>query len=701
MLRSLWLRIRKRRQLERDLQDELAYHLEMRQSGARTFGNPTLIQEEIREMWTFVQVENLWRDVRHAVRVLRRAPGHTAAIIFLLALGIGSNAAIFTLFNAVFIRPLAVDRPQELAILTRTVNGNESAWSPAGWEEFRRRQTSFSGLLAMTSAHQLSPEPNGEDLGVRATSVVSGNFFQLLGVRPAIGRVFTESDDQPGKPSLVVVLSDGFWRNYLGADPKVVGRTLYYGRLPLTVIGVTPREFIGLGETVWVPLNTVSSRPFATVIGRLKPGVSIRQAQAEADVVYPQTPANAPETPSLTTALRIEPGSRGLGRVEKQFGKSLQLLMGAVALLLLIACANVGSLLLARAGSRQRETAVRLALGCGRKRLVRQFLIESMLLAAGGCALGLVVASWSVRGLLASILPRIALPIDISLDANVVLFTAGASCVAAILFGLGPALRASSIGIEPALKSASQTTTGPRSRQLLNRCFVAAQVALSVVLVAGSVLFGQSLYRLHSTAGFDAQHVVNALTFYPRARVDQYVDMAQRLAERISGIPQVKSASVFADGVMSGEKLSFSAVVEGASGGWGPPHTQTVSANFFDTFGMPVVAGRGFTSEDRKGGAAVSVVNETFVRAYFPEGDALGKHFTADGYSLPITVVGITRDLNSIFAPSLNRARTSHMSSSLTGFPRSISGWMDRPRRRCLSCKAFSLRWYRHGRGSC
>jgi predicted permease len=624
----------------------IAYHLEMRRSGARaSFGNATAIQEEIREMWTFAHVENLWRDVRHAMRVLLRAPGHTAAIVALLALGIGSNAAIFTLFNAVFIRPLAVDRPQELAILTRTVNRNEAFWSGPGWEEFRSRQTSFSGLLAMTSAHPLSREPNGGDLGFQATSVVSGNFFQVLGVRPAIGRVFTESDDQPGKPSLVVVLSDGFWRNYLGADPKVVGRILYYGRLPFTVIGVTPREFIGLGETVWVPRHAVSSRDFETVIGRLKLGVSIRQAQAEADVVYPQTPANAPETPSLTTALLIEPGSRGLGRIEKQFGKSLQLLMGAVALLLLIACANVGSLLLARAGSRQREIAVRLALGCGRKRLVRQFLIESLVLASGGCALGLVIASWGVRGLLASILPGAALPIDISLDARVVLFTVAVSCVAAMLFGLGPALRASNIGIEPALKSASQTATGPRSRQLLNRCFVAAQVALSVVLVAGSVLFGQSLYRLHSTAGFDAQNVVNALVFYPRARVDQYVDMAQRLTERVSGIPHVKSVSVFADGIASGEKLSFTAVVEGASGSWGPPRTQTVSANFFDTFGIPVVAGRGFTSEDRKGGSAVSIVNETFVRAYFPEGGALGKHFTVDGYSLPITVVGITRDL--------------------------------------------------------
>jgi len=281
------------------------------------------------------------------------------------------------------------------------------------------------------------------------------------------------------------------------------------------------------------------------IIGRLKPGVSIRQAQAEADVIYPQTKSNMPDDPTVPTAVRLDPGSRGFGRVERQYGRSLQVLMGAVALLLLIACANVGSLLLARGGSRQREIAVRLALGCGRGRLVRQFLVESLVLSAGGCAVGLAMASWGVRGLLAAILPGIALPIDVSLDTNVLIFTVGASCVAAILFGLGPALRASNIGIEPALKSASQTTTGPRSRQLLNRCFVAAQVALSVVLVAGSALFGQSLYRLHSTAGFDAQNVVIAtVLFRGNGSLDQYPDMARILTERFSAIPHVKSVSV-------------------------------------------------------------------------------------------------------------------------------------------------------------
>jgi predicted permease len=662
MLRSLWLRIRKRRQLERDLQDELAYHREMRQANLRAFGNSTLIHEEIREMWSFVHVENLWRDARHAVRVLLRAPGHTAAIVALLAVGIGSNAAIFTLFNAVFIRPLAVDRPQELVILTRIVNGNPSGWSSPGLEEFHSRQTSFGGLFAMSGGGPVSMDPTSE-APTGQSSMVSGNFFQVLGVHAALGRVFAEADDQPESPNFVVVLSDGFWRNYLGGEPGVVGRTVYLYRRPFTVIGVTPREFVGLGESLWVPLSAVpiadpdyrelfrSPRPWATVMGRLKPGVSIRQAQAEADVVYPQTPANTPETPSFKTAVSIEPGSRGLGYIEKQYGTSLRVLMAAVGLLLLIACANVGSLLLARSGSRQRETAVRLALGCGRKRLIRQFLIESLVLAASGCALGLAFASWGMRVLLASILPGVALPIDISLDVNVLVFTVGASGVAAILFGLGPALRASSIGIEPALKGASQTATGSRSRQSLNRCFVAAQVALSVVLVAGSVLFGQSLYRLHSTAGFDAKNVVTAVVggALPleagEEQEEQWVDLAQRLTERISGLPHVKSVSVASDGVTSGWKYSWSAAIEGAPESWGPPHVDTVSANFLDTFGIPVVAGRGFSAEDRKGAPAVSVVNETFARAYFPGENALGKHFSVKGNPNPINIVGITRDL--------------------------------------------------------
>jgi predicted permease len=306
-------------------------------------------------------------------------------------------------------------------------------------------------------------------------------------------------------------------------------------------------------------------------------------------------------------------------------------------------------LLLARAGSRQREIAVRLALGCGRQRLVRQFLVESLVLAAGGCALGLALASWTARGLMASALPGVAMPINVSLDANVLLFTLAASCVAALVFGLGPALRASSIGIEPALKSASQTTTGPRSRQLLNRCFVAVQVALSVVLVAGAAMFGQSLYRLHSTAGFDAQNVLTASVSGSvqagYASVDQFVDLAQRLTERLSVLPHVKSLSVASDGIMSGLKSSFTVAIEGAPESWGPPHVSTVSASFLDTFGIPVIAGRGFSPEDRRGAPAVSVVNEKFASAYFPGENALGKHFSVEGNPSPIIVVGITRDL--------------------------------------------------------
>ncbi|MGH9645497.1 MAG: ABC transporter permease [Bryobacteraceae bacterium] len=362
MLRSLWLRIRKRRQLERDLQDELAHHFEMRASGARApFGNATAIQEEIRDQWTFTHVENLWRDVRHAVRVLRRAPGHTTAIILLLALGIGSNAAIFTLFNAVFLRPLAVDRPQELAILARTVDGNPSGWSLAGFEDFQSRQTSFKGVFAIGGIWEpVSLDPAGEPLSAQQASQVSGNFFQVLGVRAVIGRLFVPADDQLESPNLVV-LSNGFWRQYFGGDPAVVGRAVYVDRKPFRVIGVTPPEFVGLGQSVWVPLNFLAGDPntksllrntragWLTVMGRLRPDVSIQQAQAEAEVIHAQTPEDVPEKPSSTASVRIEPGSRGLGRIQKQFGESLQFLMGAVALLLLIACANVGSLLLARA----------------------------------------------------------------------------------------------------------------------------------------------------------------------------------------------------------------------------------------------------------------------------------------------------------------------------------------------------------------
>jgi predicted permease len=678
MLHSVLLRIRallKRRQLERDLRDELAYHLEMRQGRERApFGNATLIREQLRDAWSFVWLENLWRDVRHAARVLRRAPGHTAAVILLLAIGIGANAAMFSVFNAVFLRPLAVDHPEELAILSQTVKDApgvwQNAWSVPRLEEFRGRQTSFSGIFAMGQIGSLpSLDPSGtEVLGNQQPYMVSGNFFQVLGVRAAMGRGFTPADDQPQNPNLVLVASDTFWRRYLGGDPAAVGRTVYFNRRPFTVIGVTPRGFVGLGESLWVPMNALSAvepglrdlphnarTPWTRAVGRLKPGVSFAQAQSEADVLYAQMLAepNAPE-PHGRTGVRIDPGSRGFRQAEMQYGKPLQVLMGIVVLLLLIACANVGSLLLARAGSRQREIAVRLALGCGRRRLIRQFLIESLLLAAGAGAIGLAVASAGVRGLAAAVIPADVLAIDVSVDTRVLLFTVAASCLAAVLFGIVPALRASRVAIEPALKSAAQTTTGSRSRHLLNRSFTAAQVALSVVAVAGSALFAGSLYRLYRSAGFDAGNVlaVNLNSGGIGYDLGQYSDLVRRLQERLSIVPGVKSVSVASSGIMSGMTSgSFVVDVPGAAGSPGrPARVETVSTNFLETLGIPVVAGRGLLADDHQGAPLVAVVNETFARAYFRGESALGKVFSsrpAGSGATPteVRIVGVVRDI--------------------------------------------------------
>jgi predicted permease len=663
-MRSLYLKLCalwKRRQLERDLQDELAYHHELRgKSASVPFGNQTSIKEELHDVWTFTWFENLWNDVRQASRGLLRSPGHSSAIVLLLGVGIGASAAVFSLVNAVLVRDLPVEKPGELAIVQR-MDSPGTDWSMPMYEEFVKRQTSFSGVLASQTLREpklMLQRNDTEEVNGVTGSIVSGNYFHVLGIKAQLGRVLADQDDGFENPNPVMVLSHDFWRRQFAEDQGVIGREVFLFGRAFTIIGVVPREFRGVGGDFWVPLNMQpvvvpgddrrrsSGSSWLYLMGRLKPGISMDRAQAEANVIY--KPIRATTNQKDSTLIQLVEGRRGFDYFRSQYGTPLQILFGAVGMLLLIACANVASLLLARAGVRRKETALRQALGCGRWRLVRQFLIESALLAGAGGVLGLVLAISGARELVLLAAPAAAQSMDVSMDRTVLLFTLAASILSVLVFGLAPAIRASRVSFDAVLKSNSRSATA--ARQPMNRFIVSGQTALCVVLVTGSALFGQSLYALyHTDAGFKREQVITA-TVNARAlgfgqQDNRYSLLADRLIERLSAVPGVRSVSVAAAGFLTGAARGLTGIVVDGQPVQGILRINQVSDEFFGSLGIRLLEGRTFDSRDRAGAPRAAVVNQAFARTYFPGAGAIGKRFwKADDVSDSSEIVGVVQD---------------------------------------------------------
>jgi predicted permease len=604
----------------------------------------------------------LLNDIHYALRLMRRSPGFTAVAVLSLALGIGANTAIYSLFYTVMLRQLPVARPEQLVELVRN-SPSEFHWAGYwGWgkyEYLRDHNHVFSGITGMGFDNLAQVRTPGSDPETLILETVPENYFRVLGLKPAIGRFFRPEDVPASGDGDVAVVSWSYWDRRFQRDPAILGKRIFYNDAPKIVIGVAPRNYVGPRVGSRTDLWTPTGGDDLTMLARLKPGVTIQQAQAEIAVLYRQMPSALHVNPQST--MELLPAGAGLVRVRDQYGKPLVLLAVVVCLLLLLACINMASMLLARSAGRQRELAVRVGLGAGRGRLVRQMLTESLLLSVTGAAAGVVVAYYGV-GVLVRIMASSRaferIDIEVHPDLDVVLFTAGIALLTGLLFGLAPAWYA--FRAQPAM-ALRQTGRGGDTWfwRLFGKGLVAAQVALSIFLVTAAAVFLNHLTRLRNfDLGFRSDHVLQVTLDPSRSgyKTEQLAAPYQELLSRLQTIPQVRSASISGctplQGCGSGARFLI------AEGHVERPEDRQrtavvfVSPRYFETLGIPLLAGRDFDFRD-VGRPRVAIVNQTMARRYFPGVDPIGKHVAIDpdpknggwfGTDQPYEIVGLVGD---------------------------------------------------------
>jgi putative ABC transport system permease protein len=612
----------------------------------------------------------LFQDLRYAIRALRSNPGFAAVAILSLALGIGANTAIFSLIDSVMLKTLPVSHPEELLQVT-----GSGGYSNPVWEQVRDRQDVFSGIFAY-SARPLNLASRGEVRYVQG-AFVGGQFFDTLGVHAILGRTLTPSDDKRGCAGNAV-LSYDFWQRAYGGRADVLDKTISLDAHSFPIVGVTQPGFFGVDvgtiADVMIPLCTESiiraenswlderSARWLNIIGRPKPGISPSQAAARLKTLAPDIykatlPSNMRadrQAAYLTTTLGTEPVAGGRSSLRSQYRQALVVLMVVVGVVLLIACANVANLLLARGAARQREIAIRMALGCGRTRLIRQLLTESLLLSFCGAALGVLFAQWGARlliGFLSTTGRQVFL--DLTIDGRMLAFTAGIAILTGLLFGVAPAWRGTRVQPQSAMKSNSRGVI-EGSRFGLGKALVMLQVALSLVLVVGAGLMLSTFWKLASLdAGFDQTHVLLVGIDLRNANypVERRPAAYQQMLERLRTLPGVHSVSRSDMTPISGSAWDTELVIEGYTA---KSHLDTVvnfnrvSSGYFETLGTGFVAGRDFNDHDTPQAATVAIVNQTFVKRYLGTANPLGKTFrTVMGNSLstPVEIVGVVKDV--------------------------------------------------------
>jgi putative ABC transport system permease protein len=626
---------------------------EARFAAKRKLGNTTLIREEIYKMNSLGWLETLWQDLRYAIRMLARNRGFTALAVVTLALGIGATTAIFTVVNAVLLRPLPYPHPEQLVYVQEILG--EYGINPFVWNRefaaWRKQAQTLSPIAAsMYSWFNLtgSGEPERITGGVATTS-----FFSLLGVRPALGRLFLPEEDRPGGPP-VVVLSHSLWEHRFNSDPAAMGKGVVLDGKTYTVVGVLPPSFVipdqfKVDYALWVPLaeNENGTGPFRLLraIGRLKPGVSVAAARAELDtIMQPLVPK------SLKKSIVL---SRWQDQITQASRLTLLLFLGAVGLLLLIACVNVANLLLSRSATRQREMAVRLTVGAGRGRIVRQLLTESALLALLGGALGLALARWVKDLLVTFISPNLPALEPITLDYAVLGLSLALAVFTGLAFGLAPALQTSKVALSEVLKETSRSGSGLRSRMLFRNLLVISETALALVLLVGAGLLFRSFLRLLGVdPGFKSAHNLCLTIDVTLSKYPTPTDQAryyQQVIEAIKSLQGVESVGGSGCPPFGGR----SGMVSGLTVESQPQETvnasyAAISPDYFSTMRIPLKLGRDFGNADRDGPPSVAIVNEAFVRRYFPNQICLGRRVSSwvrkNDWLTIVGVVGDVRD---------------------------------------------------------
>jgi predicted permease len=676
----------------------------------RQFGGVTQIKEELRERHGVLFLDSLQRDVRYALRRMRKSPVFTTVAVLTLALCIGANTALFSIVNAVLLRSLPVARPDQLVLLEFQANGDKrpflsydgsghrnagtiagTSFPYATFEQFRDRHDALLDVFAFAAIEQLDVVANGT-AEVASGQYVSGGYYAGLGVQPWRGRVLTDADNKPGAPPAAVI-TWRYWQRRFGGDPHIVGTSVMIDNFPFTIVGVTPPGFVGAGQIedaadLSIPLVTEAvletPRPrlqepagwWLIIMGRLKPGVTREQARASLEPEFQQSITESLSLAgvrwkSKRTAFtrqdypRFEVNYGGQGEMDdrERYWQPLMTLLVVVGLVLLIACINVANLLLSRGAARQKEFAMRAALGARRSRLINQLLTESLLLSLIAGALGCVLAYWG-KDLLAAWSPwanaasaaNDHLRLDKALDLRVLGFAAGVSLLTGVLFGLAPALRSSRRIVGPALNS-GQTASADRSQSFAGRSLVVGQVAISLVLLMAGGIFIRTLRNLHNVnAGFNPEDL---LLFRVKPQANGY-DAAQterlydRLLERLGKVPGVRSVALSRHPLLGQSQRSDNISIPGRSKEGDSVQINVVSCSFFETMQIPILLGRSLTNRDTGSSPKAVVVNEAFVRKYFSDISPIGQHFSFGGKTgnkgaLAATIdqweiVGVSRD---------------------------------------------------------
>jgi predicted permease len=675
---EIWRRLRylfNRRQYERDLADEMRLHRDLiAQIPGRSLGNATRFRESSRAVWIWPFLETCAQDTRYALRTLRANPGFAATAVLSLALGIGANTAIFSILNAVMLRSLPVEDPQRLV----QVDSSQGRFTNPIWEQVRDHQQAFSGTLAF-AGDRFDLSAGGESHFANGLWA-SGDFFRVLGVPAMRGRVFTPDDDLHGggHAGPVAVISHAFWKRHYASDPDIVGKTVRLNRRPFTIIGVTPPWFTGLdvdkSYDVAIPIgcepilhtdfSTLNARSWwwLRILGRLLPGDTRQQAEARMKALAPEVsratlPTNWDadgQRQYLRRSFSLRPANTGFSDTGSQYRTALFTLMVVVGLVLLVACANIANLLLARAAARQREISIRMAIGAARRRVMRQLMSESLLLSVLGGVGGLLFAVWGSR-LLVRFLSKAGseLQLDTAPDLRALAFTMGVAVLTGLLFGLAPALRATSVSPNNVMKEHARGTVG--SRFNLGRALVTGQVALSLMLLVGAGLFLGTFRNLLSIdLGFSRHNIllVRAGLMQTNVPKAQRPRVYREIVGRLRAIPGVSSVSSSVLTPIGNDEWDRVVDPEGYSPR-GEYDTQVyfnrVSPGYFETMRTPLLLGRDFSGQDDTGAPKVMLIGESVARRFFGQANPIGKtirvnaedsHGEKDVYQ----VIGVVKD---------------------------------------------------------